>query len=241
MTPPAPVTPPSVVGTPLPGNTLTCDPGTWTGNPTFTYTWLRGSSPITGAATNTYVVTILDEGQAITCVVTANNGGVAAAPAQSGGVVVATPGTLTCQRPSGALSATRIGPLALGMTRARARKILKRFALTPNGFDNFCLYGGWGIRADYQSNRIVWMLTANPFYGAAGVTPGLPLAGASRLLKIGREIVVGLNDWYFAVSRSASYIFKVRQRIIQEIGIVRPALASTYRKQQALVGALKNA
>ncbi len=145
------------------------------------------------------------------------------------------------REPSGSLSGSRIGPLALGMTRARARATLKRHTVIGYGFDNFCLYGGWGIRADYQSDRIVWMLTANPFYRAGGVTPGLPLAGASKSLRIGKEIVVGHNDWYFAVSRSASYIFKVRKGIIQEVGIVNPALASTYQAQRKLVGDFKTA
>ncbi len=238
---PTPITPPSVIGTPLPGNKLTCDPGTWTANPTFTYRWLRGSSTITGATTNTYVVTILDEGQTITCIVGASNRGAAAAPAHSGGLVVGVKGTLTCEKPSGSLSGSRIGPLALGMTRARARATVKRYTVIGYGFDNFCLYGGWGIRADYQSNRIVWMLTANPFYGAGGVTPGLLLAGVSKRLRIGKEIVVGLNDWYFAVTPSASYIFKVRKGIIQEVGIVVPALASTYQAERKLVGDFKTA
>ena len=52
---------------------------------------------------------------------------------------------------------------------------------------------------------------------------------------------MGLNDWYFAVSRSASYIFKVRKGIIQEVGIVVPVLASTYQAQRKLVGDFKTA
>ncbi len=238
---PTMITPPKVIGTPLPGNTLTCDPGTWRGNPTFIYSWQLSTSTIPGATANTYVVTILDEGQTITCVVAASNGVAVAAPAHTGGLVVAVKGTLTCEKPSGSMSGSRVGPLALGMTRARARAILKRYSVIGYGFDDFCLYGGWGIRADYQSDRIVWMLTANPFYRAGGVTPGLPLAGLSKRLKVGKEIVVGVNDWYFAVSRSASYVFKVRQGIIQEVGIVNPALASTYQAQRKLVGALRNA
>jgi hypothetical protein len=35
----ADLTPPSVSGTPKYGHTLSCDPGTWTGAPTFSYTW----------------------------------------------------------------------------------------------------------------------------------------------------------------------------------------------------------
>jgi hypothetical protein len=87
----------------------------------------------------------------------------------------------------------------------------------------------------------MWLLTANPFYRAAGVTPGLPLADASKRLKIGKKIIVGANDWYFAAIHTATYIFKVRKGVIQEVGIVTPSLAATYKEQRKLVGAFKTA
>ena len=41
--PPQNLTPPRIEGTAAAGNTLTCDPGVWSGNPTsFTYTWIAG-------------------------------------------------------------------------------------------------------------------------------------------------------------------------------------------------------
>ena len=39
------------------------------------------------------------------------------------------------------------------MTRAKARHKLKRFGVTHNDLDNFCLYAGWGIRAGYPSTQ----------------------------------------------------------------------------------------
>jgi WD40-like Beta Propeller Repeat len=39
------------------GQTLTCNPGTWTGAPTFTYQWYRNGFAIPGATASTYVVT----------------------------------------------------------------------------------------------------------------------------------------------------------------------------------------
>jgi secreted trypsin-like serine protease len=60
----------SLTGTPEPGQTLTCNPGTWLGNPNFTYSFgtQSGTSP-------TYTVTSQDVGRLIRCQVDARNAG----------------------------------------------------------------------------------------------------------------------------------------------------------------------
>ncbi|CAB4912415.1 unannotated protein [freshwater metagenome] len=63
---------PSIAGSAVVGQTLTCNPGTWTGSPTFTYSWRRDGSQV--ATGSTYAVTSGDVGRAITCVVTGTNG-----------------------------------------------------------------------------------------------------------------------------------------------------------------------
>ena len=78
VAPPAPVntTAPTLTGTPALGQTLTCSTGTWGNSPTnFSYTWLRGGTPIAGQAGSTYVVQAADQGHAIACKVTAANVG----------------------------------------------------------------------------------------------------------------------------------------------------------------------
>jgi hypothetical protein len=142
-----------------------------------------------------------------------------------------------CPRPSGRLAGTRLGPLALGLTRARARAIMHRFVVQRYGFDDFCLRGGWGIRVAYPSRkllrhvsrrtgaqvrgRVIIALTANPFYALDGVRPGALVAMVSRRLHIqpARFYAVGLNDWYLVPGRSADGVLKVRNGVIQEIGI----------------------
>lgn len=65
---------PAITGTAKPGYTLSCSTGTWTQSPTgYTYQWRRGAVPIVGATANTYDVIPIDEGQILTCVVTAAN------------------------------------------------------------------------------------------------------------------------------------------------------------------------
>ncbi len=61
---------------PAPGQTLTCSTGTWSGNPSsFSYVWLRDGVAIAGETASTYVVQAADQGQALSCQVTASNGG----------------------------------------------------------------------------------------------------------------------------------------------------------------------
>lgn len=78
--PPVNVTPPTISGTAQEGETLTADPGTWSGAPTsFTYRWLRcdqggnSCSAIIGATAKTKVVTSADVGDTLRVRVRASN------------------------------------------------------------------------------------------------------------------------------------------------------------------------
>jgi hypothetical protein len=72
--------PPTISGTPKVGQTLTADPGSWSGNPTsFAYQWQRcdadvaACSDVIGATGKTYSVTGADLGYRLRVVVTAKN------------------------------------------------------------------------------------------------------------------------------------------------------------------------
>lgn len=54
---------------------LTCVPGTWSGTPTFTYSWLRNGAPISGATSASYTPVTADAGQVLQCAVRATAGG----------------------------------------------------------------------------------------------------------------------------------------------------------------------
>jgi hypothetical protein len=65
---------PSIPASAHPGDSLTCDPGTWTGSPTgFEFQWLRDGAQIAGANSDSYTVTADDIGADISCRVTASN------------------------------------------------------------------------------------------------------------------------------------------------------------------------
>jgi len=72
---------PAVSGSPVQGQTLTAIEGDWTGAPTFTYQWQRGTnatppvfSNISGATSRTYVAQAGDVGNFLRCNVTGTNG-----------------------------------------------------------------------------------------------------------------------------------------------------------------------
>jgi hypothetical protein len=254
--PPASLTPPVITGKPLPGDRLTCSVGTWTGAPTsFTSTWQRDGAVIPGETGETYTVTIGDEAtgpaDGLTCTVIAHNADGSSAPATSSAMLVAMHGTLACPPPSGRVTGKTVGPLKLGMTRAQARRRLKRFTITHNGFDNFCLYAGWGIRAAYPSakltrsfspvrrralnGRIVLALTANPFYALNGVHPGESAAAAVRRLRMGRPIRVGLNLWYMKPAAESTEVLKVQHGVVQEVGLTDRSLTTGHTAQVRLL------
>lgn len=79
------------------GTTLSCTTGTWTSitTATYTYQWKRNGSNISAATASTYVVAAADEGQSITCAVTATNTAGAGSPATSNALTSWLPSSLT--------------------------------------------------------------------------------------------------------------------------------------------------
>jgi hypothetical protein len=246
---PVDTVPPRVSGTPTPGHRLACSNGTWTNGPTgYIYRWARDGVALAGATTPSYAVEIGDEAGSLTCTVTASNAAGPGVPSTSAAIVVAEPGTLHCVKPTGRVSGLSVGPLALGFSRAHARHTLPRFAVTGNGLDDFCLYGGWGIRVGYPtgtvldrlspaerthvSGRIVLALTANPFYALDGVRPGMLLSAVAKRLGVGKAFHIGLNYWYLVPGAAARGVLKVRHGVIQEIGLANKRLTAGNRASQ---------
>ncbi|MEA2133751.1 MAG: large repetitive protein [Solirubrobacteraceae bacterium] len=103
--PPANTTVPTVSGTPEDGQTLTADPGTWSGTPTVTYTyqWQRcaddgtACADIAGETAATYTLTPADVGLPVLVEVTAHNAGgdVTATSAPTAAVAVDPPSSTT--------------------------------------------------------------------------------------------------------------------------------------------------
>ena len=85
---------PVISGTPAVGQTLSCSTGTWSGEPTptYTYTWLHNGTAIPGANASTYGIQTTDQGTGLACKVTATNkSGSASAVSNALSVAVAPP------------------------------------------------------------------------------------------------------------------------------------------------------
>jgi hypothetical protein len=85
---------PVISGTPQVGNTLTASDGTWSGSPTFTFSWNGVGSPTNAA---TYTPVSGDVGNNLTVTVTAtNSAGSASQPSAAVGPVTASGGLVAC-------------------------------------------------------------------------------------------------------------------------------------------------
>ncbi len=240
--------PPAISGNATPGDTLTCSDGTWTNGPSaFTFQWTRDGKPIPGATRDTYVVQFVDQAETLACSVTASNG-YGPATAASGAVFVGNKSELNCPKPSGRLSGTKLGPLALGETLKKAEKALKIHSPGPYGFTEFCLYAGFGIRAATPSTKLlhklprkrraavtgklVIALTPNRFYTLDGILPGSEISAVPKKLHLEKPFVIGKNSWYLVPGKAAIGLFKVRQGEIFEVGLANKQLIGSSRKSQ---------
>jgi len=250
-TPPASTSPPSISGTPTVGHTLTVSDGAWSSSPSgYTFQWKRDGVPIPGATGNTYMVQAADQGHSITCTVTASEG-TSSSSASSAAVLVPIVKVNACPKPSGRLVGTTLGPISLGVTQAKARRMLPRFDVRSYHTDNFCLSGGQGIRVGYASTRllgatsrsklarlngrIVLALTANPYYALHGVRQGTRLVTAARRLKLGKAIHLGPNDWYVVPGATSNGVLKVRHGVVWELGIANKQLTTGRASQLQLL------
>ncbi|MGH2870470.1 MAG: CocE/NonD family hydrolase [Solirubrobacteraceae bacterium] len=147
-----------------------------------------------------------------------------------------------CPLATGRLRGRTLGPVRLGMTRARARRAFKHSSTRGHRYlDFFCLTPN-GVRVGYSSpgllralkrserkrlqGRVVIALTANPHYALRGVHPGARLGLVAALLRPGHVFNVGLNRWYLAPNGPSTGVLKVRHGIIEEVGIATKRLVN---------------
>ena len=240
---------PRITGTATAGSTLTCSSGAWTNDPTrFTYQWYADGTPIQGATADTYTVQPADEQLTLTCSVTAYNGNLAGASAASAKTAsVPVPHVAKCPAATGRLSGVTLGLVRLGMTRAQARHAYSKSSNRGKRYQDFFCLTPTGIRVGYASpkllatldkgerksvaGRVIWASTSSAFYTVHGIRVGATTAAASKVLKLTGPIKVGLNDWYLAPGSTSTAVLKVRDGLIEEIGIGDRALTIGSRAQ----------
>jgi hypothetical protein len=122
--------PPTIAGAAREGETLTADPGTWTGTGiAFAYEWQRcnaagaGCAAITGAVAKTYVVTKADVGATLRVKVTATDSTGSTAATSAPTAVVAGP-TTGCPSGTGTANVKDVSP--------PARLVIDQYQVTPS-------------------------------------------------------------------------------------------------------------
>ncbi len=159
-----------------------------------------------------------------------------------------TPGAahgFSCGSSSGRLRGVTLGPVRLGMTRARVRRLFGRVRTGSRRYMDFFCSVQEGIRVGYASppvlgslprqqrrrelGRAALALTANRHYALRGVGPGTRLASAARRLEVGKGFHIGANWWYLCPAGPSRGVLKVRHGVIQEIGIADARLIRTRR------------
>jgi hypothetical protein len=243
---------PTITGTAKAHSVLSCSTGTWTGSVTsYKYEWFRDGTQIQGATGSKYTIGTSDEGTTLSCEVTAIGPGGAGAPALSRSVKVSVPHVPRCPAATGSVHGESIGLAHLGMTRKQARhayshssnrgyKYKEFFCLTPHGvrvgFASPKLLRGLSKRAARNlSGRVVWISTDYYGYAIRGIRAGATLSAAERALPHGYLFRVGKNQWYIARAGSASAVLKVRNGVVQEVGIADLRLTRTHKRDRELM------
>jgi hypothetical protein len=249
---PANIARPTISRTTKAGQRLRCSTGSWSNAPTSSgYQWIRNGTALAGATSNTYRLRILDEGTALTCLVTASNAA-GSGSALSQAVKIPIPYVPRCPGATGRMTGTTIGQVQLGMTRARADYLYRRHSDRGKQYEDFFCLTPVGVRVGYATpelfttlseqerrqlkGRVVWASTSDPYYELDGVRPGESLADASRQLKnIEPPFHIGLNYWYLARESGYTAVLKVRGGVVEELGIAENALTRTRSAQNVLM------
>jgi hypothetical protein len=215
------------------------------------YAWSRDGTPIQGATGPTYRVQPVDQGTALTCTVTATDGAGDAQSLTSASINVPVPEVAQCPAATGRLSGTQLGLIKLGMTRQHARDAYTRSSDQAHAYQDFFCLTPLGIRDGYASPRllrtlpadqrsayaghVIWISTSNAHFALDGLRRGATIKAAARHLKLGKVFVIGANDWYLAAAGPATAVLKVRDGIVQEIGIGQASLTRTRAEQRTFL------
>jgi hypothetical protein len=124
------------------------------------------------------------------CAARASHGGVYAQPAPA---PAGEPPLAPCADAAGAVTRRSIGPLALGMTRARARAALGAPRADGARAMRWCVDGGGVLRAAMHRGRVTGLRTTSRAHRLHGIGPGSRVRWRSGRHQVGRGVVVGVR------------------------------------------------
>jgi 6-phosphogluconolactonase (cycloisomerase 2 family) len=153
--------------------------------------------------------------------------------------------------PTGALTQHQLGHAKLGMTRAQASGAYPLHSTHGKRYEEFFRLTTAGMRVGYASETllamlplqmrpglrgtVVLVLTANPYYALSGVRSGTAFAAARHTLGPGDLFQIGLNLWYLKSYGSWTAVLKVRNGIVQEVGIADSGVTRNRATQRRFI------
>jgi hypothetical protein len=120
------------------------------------------------------------------CTDKATGGGVYAQPAAP--ALQPAPPLAPCAEDRGVVTSRSIGPLALGMSDARARELLGAPRAQRGRMVTWCR-----LRATFRHGRIVALRTSAPIYALHGIRTGGHVRWRAGVHRIGRHVAVGVR------------------------------------------------
>lgn len=199
---PVSLAPPTVSGAAQVGETVTCDPGSWSGAPALDIAWLRDGTPIAGATAAQLTLTRADAQTRIACEVTAVNSG-GSATARSAEVEIPPHGP-----------AANLEPPTVGGEAAIGRTLV-------------CDPGRWSVPTAFAYR---WLRDGVAFVGATGPSLSLTRADAGRTLQcvvvatVGRTSVTAQT---VAVGGPARLLLPASVAVVSRAGRVVVPVACT--------------
>ena len=157
--------------------TVTCNPGYWEDEPTFSYEWLRNGMAIAGATGETYETTVADEGKALQCLVTGTNEGGATVVTSS---VVLVPPTAATTSPEARNGFPLVEDEEAELAE-REPEVGDTLACNPNP-------GAWEGEPTFS---YVWLRNGAVIAGATGETYVATVADEGKALQC---LVTGTNE-----------------------------------------------
>ena len=212
---PSVITPPVVTGLNEIGSTLTVSNGTWVGDEpiSYNYQWLRNGVDISGETNITYTLVAADQGNLVSCVVTATNA-VGSASAQSNAIDVSA-GTPPESEIVDGLGLTDVYALRSILSDIDIGEAIARIVFNPDGTvvlsditDNapaevvnnqYLVTTGAGAGADYTVSYTI----------VSGVTPIGIAPNATYSLSASRDLSVRVRGGFPSVA-AGTYLFTIR-------------------------------
>ena len=84
-------------------------------------------------------------------------------------------------------------------------------------------------------DTVIWASTSNPYYSLDGIRAGESITTAAHEIGAGDRFHIGLNYWYLGRMRGYTAVLKVRDNVVEELGIAESQLTKTRSAQSLLM------